>query len=325
MAASIIKKIGKRREMGVLLGLIIMTLFFAIVTPQFTRVINILNIIRQVSLTGIMAMGMSLVILLGEIDLSAGAVYFFSGVTCALMVTNGFPFLLAILVGLVSGILFGLASGFLVAKIGLPSFIATLGMTNVARGLGQTISKGVVIALTPNSVKVKGLELFTFFGVGKVGNVFPMLAICFLVTGILTWYLVHGTVFGFRLKAVGGNMNASKVMGLHINRIKIIVFMLEGLAAALAGILGLAWLGSVQGTTGEGMELDAIAAVIIGGTSTTGGEGSIIGTTIGVLIMGVLKNGLVLLGVTSFIQTVIVGLVVIGSVAVDILATRRKR
>lgn len=325
MSISFLRKIGKRREIGVFCGLIIMIVFFSIITPKFTRMVNILNIVRQVSLTGILSMGMSLVILLGEIDLSAGAVYFMSGVTCALLVTNGVPFIPAILISLLVGMLLGAANGLLIAKVGLPSFIATLGMTNVARGLGQTISGGIVISLTANSVKTSGLDIFTFFGVGKLLDVFPMLAICFAALAVITYFLVHKTVFGFRLKAVGGNANASKVVGVNIEKIKVIVFLFEGLMAAAAGVLGLAWLGSVQGTTGDGMELDAIAAVIIGGTSTTGGEGSIVGTVIGVLIMGVLKNGLVLLGVTSFVQTIVVGLVVIGSVAFDIITTKRKR
>lgn len=313
------------RELGIAIMLLALVVVFALVSDTFILPKNIMNILRQVSLNGIMACGMTMIILLGDIDLSAGAVYFASGMTCALMVTNGIPFWLAILAGILVGAACGLVNGLLVAKVGLPAFIATLGMTNIVRGIWQTLSGGKVISMTEASVKVPGLKTFLFLGSGKIGDFVPMLVVFFLIILILSFVLIQVTRFGFHLKAVGGNAAAARVVGINVEKVKIGAFTIHGAFCGVVGILALSYLSSVQGTTGDGTELDAIAAVIMGGTSALGGEGSVIGTLIGVLIMGVLKNGLVLIGVTSFMQTAIIGLVVILSVAFDIQTSKKRR
>lgn len=313
------------RELGIASMLIVLIIVFSISSKTFITPKNIMNIVRQVSLNGIMACGMTMIILLGDIDLSAGAVYFASAMTCGMLVTRGVPFLVAIPAGILVGALCGMISGFLVAKVGLPAFIATLGMTNIERGVWQTLSGGKIVSMTAASVKAEGLETFLFLGSGKIGGFVPMLVVFFVAILIISFILIHVTNFGFHLKAVGGNSNAARVVGINIERVKILAFTIHGAFCGMVGVLALSYLSSVQGTSGDGTELDAIAAVIMGGTSALGGEGSIIGTLIGVLIMGVLKNGLVLIGVTSFMQTAIIGLVVIASVTFDIQTSKKRR
>lgn len=316
---------SSKKESGIFLVFVLMVVIFTVLSPNFMTVKNILNVLRQVSLNGILAMGMTMVILLGDIDLSAGATYFISSVTCAMLVTKaGVGFLPAILLGVLAAGLFGLVNGVLVAKIGLPAFIATLGTMNVARGLGQTLSGGYVISMTKEAKHIAGYNWFSFLGTGRIFGNFPMMAIFLILITAIAFILVHKTLFGFYLKAMGGNRNAAKVVGINTAKIRVLAFTIEGILCGIGGILALSWIGSCQGNTGDGAELDAIAATIIGGTSANGGEGSIIGTLIGVFIMGVLKNGLVLIGVSGYIQTAVVGAVIILSVALDILSSRRK-
>lgn len=314
------------KESGIFMVLLLMIVIFSVLSPNFLTVKNILNVMRQISLNGILAMGMTLVILLGDIDLSAGATYFMSAMTCALLVTQcGVGFLPAIICGVLVAGIFGALNGILVAKVGLPAFIATLGATNIARGLGQTISDGRVISMTKLAKNIPGYDWFTFLGAGKIPGGIPMMAIFFVVITIIAYFLVHKTTFGFYLKAMGGNKTAAKVVGINITKVRILAFTIEGILCGIGGILSLSWIGSVQGSTGDGCELDAIAATIIGGTSANGGEGSILGTIIGVLIIGILKNGLVLIGYSGYVQTVIIGIVIIMSVALDIFSSRKKR
>lgn len=322
---SISARLGNMREIGIASVLVFMVIVFSLASKTFITPKNIMNIVRQVSLNGIMACGMTMIILLGDIDLSAGSVYFASAMTCGLLVTHGVPFIIAIPAGIICGALCGMISGILIAKVGLPAFIATLGMTNIERGIWQTISGGKIISMTPASVKTDGLDEFLYLGSGKIGGSVPMLAVFFAAVLIISYLLIHVTNFGFHLKAVGGNKSAARVVGINIERVKIVAYTLHGAFCGLVGVLALSYLSSVQGTSGDGTELDAIAAVIMGGTSALGGEGSVIGTLIGVLIMGVLKNGLVLIGVTSFMQTAIIGLVVILSVTFDIQASKKRR
>lgn len=324
-SSGIYKYFTEVRELGIAAMLLLMIVVFAVSSDAFILPKNIMNILRQVSLNGIMACGMTMIILLGDIDLSAGAVYFASGMTCALLVTHGIPFWLAIPGGIAVGAACGFVNGVLVAKIGLPAFIATLGMTNIVRGVWQTLSGGKVISMTEASVKVSGLESFLFLGSGKIGGFVPMLVVFFVIVLALSYILIQVTTFGFHLKAVGGNAAAARVVGINVEKVKIQAFTIHGAFCGIVGILALSYLSSVQGTTGDGTELDAIAAVIMGGTSALGGEGSIVGTLIGVLIMGVLRNGLVLIGVTSFMQTAIIGMVVILSVAFDIQTSKKRR
>ena len=194
--------------------------------------------------------------------------------------------------------------------------IVTLGMMNIARGAALVLSNARVISLSKRTVTAPGLERLLFLGQGRIFGI-PVVSLIFILIVIISHLVYTKTILGFRMRAVGGNDAAAKAAGINQNLIKIVAFAITGALGALAGVLNLAFLANVQGTTGNGLELDVIAAVIIGGTSLSGGEGTIIGTLIGVLIMGVLKNGIVLLGVSPFFQMLIIGIVIISAVAID--------
>jgi ribose/xylose/arabinose/galactoside ABC-type transport system permease subunit len=185
--------------------------------------------------------------------------------------------------------------------------------------MALVITGGLVVVLDETTVKnFQGLELFfRYGGGGKFGNV-PIMIFYFAIVAVCGYILLHKTMIGFRMKAVGGNANAARVVGINVNTVKITAFCILGVLTALAGIINLAFITNAQGTTGQGMELSVIAATVIGGTSIAGGKGSTLGTVIGVLIMGVLNNGLVLIGISSFVQTICIGGVIIGAVAIDV-------
>lgn len=320
--SSIKRLFTRRRESGIILGLAILIAFFAIFTESFFSVDNLFNITRQVSLNGIMAVGMTIVIMLGYTDLSLGSIYYFSCVTCAQLMTTGYSIIVSAIIGIVCGVLCGLANGIMISYLRLPAFISTLGMKYIIRGLGRILSGGFVISLTERLVP--DLKSFTFIGNGRLlGETLPVLALFLFGVFIIGYFIIHKSLYGFRLKASGGNPNAAWVAGISVKKITIIAYSLNGLFAGLAGVLCLAWLSSVQSGMGEDIALEVIAASVIGGTSVAGGEGSIVGTFVGVLIMGILKNGLVFMGVTPFLQMVMVGVVIIISVSIDMWTSKR--
>lgn len=318
-------KISRRKELGVLIALLILIIFFALTSDVFFKTKNIVNILRQVSLQGIMAMGMTMVIVSGEFDLSVGSVFGMAGMFAGTLMQLGLPIWLAVILGLLLGLIIGMFSGVLVSYGRIPSFIVTLGMLNIVRGSALIITGGLVVELTARKVRdFANLDTFFYYmGGGKIAGELPIMIVYFLVVALAAYLFFHKTIMGFRMRAVGGNPSASTVAGINVNIVKICAFAILGFLSALAGIINLAFLHNVQGTTGQGMELNVIAATIIGGTSISGGEGTILGTIIGVLIMGVLNNGLILIGVSSFVQTVCIGAVIIGSVAID-MWTKKK-
>ncbi len=311
-----ISRLFSVREIGVLIALILMFLFFSIASPHFFNANNIVNIIRQISLLGIMAMGMTMVIVCGEIDLSVGSIYGASAILTGVLMTNGVPIAAAVLLGLGAGIVMGVLNGLLVTYARIPALIVTLGMMNVARGLALIISEGRVVNLTQRTVKTGGLDSFLFLGQGKILEL-PIMSIVFIGVVVVSYLVYSHTLLGFRMRAVGGSQAAARASGINERVVKIAAFGITGFFCALAGLLNISFLANVQGTTGRGIEMDVIAAVIIGGTSLKGGEGTIVGTLIGVLIMGVLNNGIILLGVSPFWQMTIVGVVIVVAVAID--------
>lgn len=304
------------RELGVLLALVLLIVFFSITSPFFLKVNNLINIVRQISLLGIIAMGMTMIIVCGEIDLSVGAIYGAAAITCGMILTHGGDAWVAILTALLVGTGFGVLNGLLTTYGRIPALIVTLGMMNIARGAALVFSGARVISLSRRTVESGSLEGFLFLGQGKILGI-PVVSILFLITVLIAHLVYSKTILGFRMRAVGGNSSAAKAAGLNGNLVKVAAFAITGFLCAIAGTLNLSFLANVQGTTGNGLELDVISAVIIGGTSLNGGEGTIFGTLIGVLIMGVLKNGIVLLGVSPFFQMLIIGMVIIGAVAID--------
>jgi ribose transport system permease protein len=297
---------------GALVGLVVLCIALVIATPDFLTGQNLLNIGIQVSTVAVLAFGMTFVIVAGGIDLSVGAVAALSAMASGwFFVSAGMPGWVALLGGLAVGLLAGIVNGAANAYGKLPSFIATLAMLSVARGLTLVISDGRPI---------KTAEEVSFLG-GNIGPV-PMPIVVLVIAALVASFILNRTVLGRSMYAVGGNAEAARLSGLPVKRIIVTVFALAGLFAALAGLLLAGRLDSAQPQAAAGYELDAIAAVVIGGASLSGGLGKISGTFIGALVLVVIRNGLNLLNVSSFWQQVVIGLVIALAVGADVL--RRK-
>lgn len=286
-----------------LIGLIVVSVMMGFASDNFFSVNNIMNVLRQVSIVGILAVGMSFVILTGGIDLSVGAVMALVGtISAGLMVNSGLPPALALMIGLVLGLGIGLANGALVAWGRMPSIIVTLATMGMARGLALIYSGGYPISGLPSWV--------SWFGVGRVGIV-PVPVIIMVVIYALAWVLLQRTAFGRHVYAIGGNETAAQLSGVKTRRVKLLVFGISGLTSALAAVILTGRLMSGQPNAGVGFELDAIAAVVLGGTAITGGRGLILGTLIGAVLLGILNNGLNLMGINPYLQDVIKGAIIL--------------
>ena len=307
------------REAGVFIALLLMCIVLALATPNFLRPNNLLNIGLQVSLLGIMAVGMTFVLISAEVDLSIGSTYALSGLLTGMLIVQQWSLLPAVVVGLIAGSLVGLINGALSTYGRLPSFITTLGMLSVARGAILLITDGQPVTINAREgANPTVLQQFYFLGQGQLFDAIPMQLVFFILIALIGYVILSRSVFGFRVYAVGGSIKAARVSGIRVFAVKIWAFVIMGFLAALAGILSLAFLPSGQaGRTGVGLELDVIAATIVGGASLSGGAGTILGTVLGVFIIGVLRNGLVLLNISPFWQTTIIGLVIIVAVGID--------
>ena len=301
---------------GIFLALILVCALFSSMTSRFLTPTNISVILNQVSVNAILAFGVTFVIIAGGIDLSLGSLVAVCGVVVALLSQNNeYSLWLAIIGTLISGIALGALNGIIVVLTKVPPFIVTLGTMTIGRGVALILSNGRPISDLNESLN--------FLGNGDLlGIPIPIL---FLVLSYATCHiLLTKTIFGRYVKAIGGNEMASYVAGVRVNRIKLYVYMISGLFAALAGILLTARINTGQPNAGLGFELDAIAAVIIGGTSTRGGKGTITGTLLGVLFIGVINNGLDLINVSAYWQQVIMGGIIILAVVLDGLYQKLK-
>lgn len=307
------------REAGVLLALLLMGLFLSLTTSAFLTPRNLLNIGRQVSVLGIMAIGMTYLLIAAEIDLSIGSVFALSSITTGLLFLQDWGLVPAILAGLLVGVVLGLINGLLSTLGRLPSFIATLGTLSAVRGFALIITEGQPVTVNARHGGIpEVIDQFYYLGQGRLFDQIPMQLVFFALIIVITWIVLSQTTFGFRLYAVGGNPKAARVSGIRVHAVKIYSFVIMGFLSAVAGILSLAFLPSAQaGRTGVGVELDVIAAAVVGGAALSGGEGTVPGTVLGVLIIGVLKNGLILLGISPFWQEAIVGIVIIIAVGID--------
>lgn len=313
------------RETGVALALIALCAFLAIATDTFLTQGNLLNVGRQVSLLGIMAVGMTFVLISGEVDLSVGSIYAFAGLATGLLIVDGWALLPAVTAGLACGAAIGAVNGILSTYGRLPSLIATLGMLSIVRGAALIFTDGRPVTVNERlGANPETLAAFEWMGQGRLFDVVPMQLVFFVLVALVAGFVLTATTFGFRVFAVGGSPKAARISGIRVEAVKIWAFVVMGTLAALAGILSMAFLPSGQaGRTGLGLELDVIAATIIGGASLSGGEGTILGTILGVLIIGVMRNGLVLMGVSPFWQELMIGLVIIIAVAIDKWSHRR--
>ena len=314
--------IFKTREFGILIGLLGLFLILAILTPEnFLKISNLLNITRQVSFVGIIAVGMTMVIVSGEFDLSVGSTYGMAVMVGAILIRNGVNPWLAVIIALLGGILIGLINGLLVTYGKIPSFIVTIGMLNIVRGFNQIITDGAFVNIV--QIKDPQLDILRFVGSGRLLGVVPVSSLVFIAVIIIGGIAYHKTLLGHHMRAVGSNPFAAVLSGINVKRIKILSFIICGFLAALSGLLSLFLLNNGRGYAGTGLELDVIAATIIGGASLMGGIGTIMGTVIGVLIIGVLDDGMVLLGMPPFSQMIAIGLVIITAVTIDMWTRRR--
>lgn len=322
-ASSRFRRLSRSRNSGIFLGLILVIIIFSLLNHKFFEMRNAINIIRQVSLNGMMACGMTCVIVCGGIDLSIGSIYALSGMMTGYFMLRGVEPVLCVLIGLSIGVVFGAVNGLIVTKLRVPDMIATLGTQFAGRGLAMILTDGGIVNLKTEVSSNAGIAKFLGLGSGKIFGIFPNMALLFIVVAVVMYIVYHKTIFGFHMRAIGGNKGAAQVSGVHVSRVIIGAYLMNGLLAALAGITNIAYLKSVQGQMGESIEMDIIAASIIGGTSLAGGEGTVTGTIIGVFIMGVLKTGLIYIGITSYLQNVFIGLIIIAAVSFDMLTKKR--
>jgi ribose transport system permease protein len=315
----------RAREAGVFIALLVLCVFLSIATEGFLTSLNLLNVGRQISLLGIMAVGMTFVLIAGEVDLSIGSTYAFSGLAAGMLIISGWDLLPALAAGTATGVAIGIINGVLSTYGRLPSLIATLGMLSMVRGAALILTNGQPVTVNlKNGAQPEVLASFTAMGQGYLFGIVPMQLVFFILIAAIAWFVLSYTNFGFRIFAVGGSAKAARVSGIRVNAVKIWAFVLMGALAAFAGILSMAFLPSGQaGRTGLGLELDVIAATIVGGSSLSGGEGTILGTILGVLIIGVMRNGLVLMGVSPFVQELMIGLVIVVAVGIDKWTTRK--
>jgi ribose transport system permease protein len=314
----------RARESGVFIALLALCVFLSFATDGFLTSQNLFNVGRQISLLGIMSVGMTFVLISGEVDLSVGSTYALCGLAAGMLLIAGWALTPAICVGILAGGAIGLVNGLLSTYGRLPSLIATLGMLSIVRGAALILTNGQPVTVNVrNGAAPEVLGAFEFMGQGYLFGSVPMQLVFFAAIAAVAWAVLSSTNFGFRVFAVGGSAKAAQVAGINVNRVKIWAFMLMGALAAFSGILSLAFLPSGQaGRTGLGLELDVIAATIVGGASLSGGEGTILGTIFGVLIIGVMRNGLVLMGFSPFVQELMIGLVIIVAVGIDKWTTR---
>lgn len=314
-ASRVILFLLETREIGVLLAVILLSTFLAFATPYFLSTFNLMNVLRQVSVVGILAVGQTMVLISGNIDLSIGAQLGLSGCVVAILTLMGFEPLLALIIAICTTMSVGLVNGLLTTKIGISSFIVTLGMMGIVRGASLMTTGGL-------PARFDGYT--TFLGEGYMG-VIPVPVLIFLGIALVAHVFLSRTVIGKRIYGVGSNAMAARLYGIKVDKIRILCFMITGALCGIGGILLAGNLRSANPTTGIGYELDVIAASIIGGTSFTGGEGTIIGTVIGAMLLGIIRNSFILLRISAYWQSVTLGSVVIAAVILDSIRERMLR
>ncbi|WP_193014932.1 ribose ABC transporter permease [Proteus sp. FME41] len=299
-------------EQKSLIALLLLIVVVSMLSPNFFTLNNIFNILQQTSVNAIMAVGMTLVILTSGIDLSVGSLLALTGAVAASMVGADVNAFVAVVGALALGAAIGGVTGIIVAKGKVQAFIATLVMMLLLRGVTRVYTDG-----SPMSTGFSdNADLFSWFGIGRPFGI-PTPIWLMMIVFLAAWYLLHHTRLGRYIYALGGNESATRLSGISVDKIKIIVYALCGLLAALASVIEVARLSSAQPMAGNGYELDAIAAVVLGGTSLAGGKGRIIGTLIGALILGFLNNALNLLGISSNYQMIVKAVVILLAVLVD--------
>lgn len=297
-------------KLGPLFGLLLLIIIVSILNPSFLSMANIFNVLRQVSISAIIAFGMTFVILTGGIDLSVGSTLALTGAIAASLLAGGMDPFLTMGIALILGLILGAVNGVIITKGKVAPFIATLATMTIYRGLTLVFTEGRPISGLGDQY------VFQLFGKGYFLG-FPIPVVTMVIAFFILYFILQKTTFGRRVYAVGGNEEAAKLSGINTDRVKIAVYAITGFLAALSALILTSRLNSAQPTAGESYELDAIAAVVLGGTSLNGGKGWIFGTLVGALIIGVLNNGMNLIGVSSFWQQVVKGIVILLAVLMD--------
>jgi len=296
-------------DMGIILTLIAMIIFFSVVTKSFLSAKNFANIARQISITGICSVGMTMVILTGGIDLSIGSVIGFTSAVAALMMSNGQPIILASVVSLALGVIIGVINATCINYLQIPAMIATLGTQISLRGAVYLVTGGMPVYGLPESFKV--------LGQGSVG-IIPISMIIMVIVFIIGYIILNKMVFGRKIYGIGGNAETARLSGVNVKKEIYKIYMLVGFFGSLAGLILMSRVNSGQPSAGDGYEMDIITAVVLGGVSVSGGEGKITKVIIGVIFMGVLANGMMMMNINEYWQRVVKGLVLLAAVAVDI-------
>ncbi len=305
------------REMGVLLALTVIFVAFSIASEDFLTLNNMINIAKRISQYAIMACGMTMVIIAAEIDLSVGTFFGMSVALLARIVKAGLNIWAGAVVVLLVGALVGLFIGLVVTKVRVPSFIVSLGLLNIFKTLTLVLTGAWVISGFDDS-----LLFFDIFS-GDIG-IFPTEIIWMAIIAILSYVILNKSVYGYNLFATGGNKEAADLSGVDTDRVKIIAFMISSTFVAFTGIVGFAHIASASPEAGTGRELDVIAGVIVGGTNLFGGVGTIIGTLLGVAIIGVIRNGLIMVGIRTYWHAFFIGLIIVIAVTINQLMAQRR-
>lgn len=300
-----------KRNLGTIIGLILLCLIASVFTNKFLTTSNLLNLLKSNSVNAIICCGMLMAILLGQIDISVGSTVGLSGVIGAYLITNlNMPVWVTVICCIGVGCLIGLVNGITVSFFGIPAFVATLATMSIGRGFTQIISGGV-------SIRIRN-DAYTAIGTSSIGGL-SIIALYAAAALIITWIILNKTKIGYYIYAIGGNRTAAKYSGINEKVYNMLPYVYIGALCGLGGLIWSARLGSAAATLGDGFEMDAISAVVIGGTSMSGGVGTVGGTFIGILIIGVLNNGLNLMGINSFWQDVFKGIIILVAVIIDVI------
>lgn len=299
-----------RSNAGIICVMLIIGIGLSFLTPNFLTSNNIISVLRQISNNIYLALGMTLVIILGGIDLSVGSIVAMSGtLTVGMIVTNGMGMWPAIIVGVLLGVVVGFFNGFVVTTFKVPAFIVTLATMNIAKGIAYIYSGGQSTRITNDA--------YAMIGTGYLFGIIPLPVVYMILLIILFSVILRKTRFGTYVYAVGGNRESARLSGVPIKKVEILVFTLTGVLAAFAGIVLSSRMYSGQPSAGDGYEMDAIAACVLGGVSMSGGVGNVSGTVIGAIVIGIISNGLNLMGVSSFWQLVVKGIIILVAVIID--------
>lgn len=301
-------------DMGIIITLIAMIVFFSVFTKSFFTMRNFTNVARQISVTGICAVGMTAVLLTGGIDLSVGSVIGVSSALAAIMLSNGISVIVAAIAAFATGIIIGIVNAFCITTLLIPAMITTLATQMALRGVVYLVTGGMPVYGIPEGFKV--------LGQGSIGPL-PISAIIMVIVFIVGGVVLSRTAFGRHIYGIGGNVETARLSGVDVKRELFKVYMLEGLLGALSGLILTSRINSGQPSSGDGYEMDIITAVVLGGVSLSGGEGKLGKVIIGVVFMGVLANGMMMMNVNEYWQRVVKGLVLLVAVAIDIRAKNK--